>query len=62
MIAGSVKALLAEKYDEDIIITLLEAGADINKIDNCGYRYNEFINESMEKVNKYIKEHNIIIR
>jgi ankyrin repeat protein len=55
------KALLAAKYDEDIIIKLLDAGADLNKTDNVGYRLYEFICEPMEKVNKYIKEHNIKI-
>jgi ankyrin repeat protein len=52
-------ALLDAKYDEDIIIKLLDAGADLNKTDNFGYRLYEFVSESMEEVNKYVKEHNI---
>jgi ankyrin repeat protein len=52
-------ALLDAEYDEDIIIKLLDAGADLNKTDNFGYRLYEFVSESMEEVNKYVKEHNI---
>jgi ankyrin repeat protein len=51
--------LFDTKFDEDIIIKLLDSGANINKLDKHGYKLIEFINESMVRVSKYIKEHNI---
>jgi len=53
--------LFDKKVEEDIIIKLLDAGADINIFDKYGYRLNEYINVSMNRVNKYIKESNIKI-
>jgi ankyrin repeat protein len=55
------RAIYDENYDENIIIKLLEAGADINKQNNYGVKANEYLEETMEKVNKYIKQNNIEI-
>ena len=52
--------LFDERIDEDIIIKLLESGADINELDNFGYRLHEYL-KSMKKVNEYIKKHKIKI-
>ena len=58
----SIALLLFDKrIEEYIIIKLLDAGADINIIDKYGYRLNEYINVSMNRVNKYIKENSIEI-
>ena len=55
-----MRAFIPQNPDENIIIKLLEAGADLNK-DCDGDRPNVYINETMEKINKYIKGHNIKI-
>ena len=41
---------------ENIILKLLEAGADINKSNNNGIKPNKYLDEKMEKVNSFIKE------
>lgn len=52
--------LFDKRFDEDIVIKLLDCGADINKFDKYGYRLNEYI-KSMNKVKNFIKENEIII-
>ena len=51
-------ALMDVNFDEDIIIKLLESGADVNQSDKYGYRLYDFVNESMGKVGRYLSEHN----
>jgi hypothetical protein len=41
---------------ENIILKLLEAGADINKSNNNGIKPNKYLDEKMEKINSFIKE------
>ena len=55
------KAMFGGKGDENIILKLLEAGADINKANNYGIKPNKYIKETMDKINEYIKDKNIEI-
>jgi ankyrin repeat protein len=55
------KAMFGGKGDENIILKLLEAGADINKANNYGIKPSKYFKETMEKVNKYIIENKIKI-